>query len=378
MQTTIRILVVDDEPHNFDVIATFLESEPYELLYANNAERARQILQTLSPDLILLDVMMPEEDGMSYCRNLRSDAATQHTPVLMVTALDDKESLAACFAAGADDFIAKPVSSLELKARIKAHLRLQETLRQTQDMVRRQTQSLSELQSLMTTALPHELKTPISGIRAPIQYLREELREMQREDLLELFDMLDESTERMHQLVERLLLHLRIEAKRVDQLQLETGESNLSCELDEILHFALQSVFDSTESQAALEFEEADSECAVFGDAELVRQLFIELFGNALKFREGPSPVIIRSKRMAEQVQIIVENTGAAMDPGMLDSAGAFIQFERGKREQQGLGLGLAICKGIVDLTQGATLAIDPNYTQGTRMIVSLQPVDED
>jgi two-component system sensor histidine kinase/response regulator len=375
MQTTIRILVVDDEPHNFDVIATFLEAEPYELLYANNAARARQILQTLSPDLILLDVMMPEEDGMSYCRSLRSDVVTQHTPVLMVTALDDKESLAACFAAGADDFIAKPVSSLELKARIKAHLRLQETLRQTQDMVRRQTQSLSELQSIMTTALPHELKTPISGIRAPIQYLREELGEMQREDLLELFDMLDESTERMHQLVERLLLHLNIEAKRVEQLQLETLEPNESCELDEVLHFALQSVFDSPQSQATIEFKEEDSECTVFGSEEFVRQLLIELLGNALKFREGPSPVIIKIRRMAEEVQITIENAGNAMDPGMLDSAGAFIQFDREKREQQGLGLGLAICKGIVDLTQGASLAVDPNYTEGTRMIVGLRPV---
>ncbi|MEO1209232.1 MAG: EAL domain-containing protein [Cyanobacteria bacterium J06638_20] len=126
------ILVVDDEPDNFDVIETFLNAQDYDLHYANTGEGAIAVLDELQPDLILLDVMMPGMDGIEVCRRLKAAPRWAPIPVIIVTSLTEKRDLARCFEAGADDFISKPLSSLELGARVRSMLRIREQYKQLQ------------------------------------------------------------------------------------------------------------------------------------------------------------------------------------------------------------------------------------------------------
>jgi len=118
------ILVVDDEPDNFDVIDTLLHDQGYELHYCSNGLDALLSLDNMKPDIILLDLMMAGIDGIEFCYRIREIPKWEAVPIIMVTALSSKEDLAKCLAAGANDFITKPVNSVELKARVRSTIRV--------------------------------------------------------------------------------------------------------------------------------------------------------------------------------------------------------------------------------------------------------------
>lgn len=128
------VLVVDDEPDNFDVIETLLSREQYYLNYASNGLKLFDRLHSAHPDVILLDVMMPDVDGIEVCRQIKANAQWQHIPIIMVTALTAKEDLARCLDAGADDFISKPVNGVELRARVRSMLRISKQHRNIQNL----------------------------------------------------------------------------------------------------------------------------------------------------------------------------------------------------------------------------------------------------
>lgn len=120
------VLIIDDEADNFDVIETLLSDQDYQLHYAASGQDAIAYLDTFQPDLILLDVMMPVMDGIEVCKLIKTLPKWQEVPIIMVTALNSKEDLAKCLNAGANDFISKPLSSLEFRARVQSMLRIKE------------------------------------------------------------------------------------------------------------------------------------------------------------------------------------------------------------------------------------------------------------
>jgi two-component system, sensor histidine kinase and response regulator len=126
MTTPPSILVIDDEPNNFDVIQTLLSHQEYIFHYASSGQRALDRVDRFQPDVILLDVMMPDLDGIEVCRRIKTLPRWQSVPVVMVTALTDKAELERCFSTGAEDFIAKPVNRLELVARVASMLRIKQ------------------------------------------------------------------------------------------------------------------------------------------------------------------------------------------------------------------------------------------------------------
>ena len=118
------VLVIDDEPDNFDVLETLLHDQNYEMHYCSNGLDALLSLDNIKPDIILLDVMMAGIDGIEFCYRIREIPKWEALPIIMVTALSSKEDLAKCLTAGANDFITKPVNSVELKARVRSMIRI--------------------------------------------------------------------------------------------------------------------------------------------------------------------------------------------------------------------------------------------------------------
>ena len=123
-----RILVVDDEPANVRLLEAKLQSEYFDVCTSEGGKEAIETAHSEHPDLILLDVMMPGIDGFETCRRLKSDPVTRHIPVIMVTALDQREDRIKGLEAGADDFLTKPVDDLTLFARVRSLLRLKVVL----------------------------------------------------------------------------------------------------------------------------------------------------------------------------------------------------------------------------------------------------------
>jgi two-component system cell cycle response regulator len=121
---TARVLVVDDVPPNVKLLEAKLNSEYFDVLTAYSGPEALDVIGREHPDIVLLDVMMPGMDGFEVCRRIKSDPATAHIPVIMVTALDQPSDRVAGLEAGADDFLTKPVQDLALFARVKSLVRL--------------------------------------------------------------------------------------------------------------------------------------------------------------------------------------------------------------------------------------------------------------
>ncbi len=136
------ILVVDDEPDNFDVIEAFLGQCGYQLHYASNGLDAIESLAIFKPDVILLDVMMPGLNGIEVCVRIKSLPLWQTVPIVIVTALVEKKELARCLAAGADDFISKPLNSIELRSRVHSMLRIKQNYIDLEQQVQERTEAL--------------------------------------------------------------------------------------------------------------------------------------------------------------------------------------------------------------------------------------------
>ena len=119
-----RILIADDNLQNRELLEAYLVDEGHEMLMAADGRQTLDVAMESQPDLILLDIMMPKLSGYEVCEKLKSDERTKNIPVLMVTALRDMADIEKAVAAGADDFLSKPVHRLELRTRVKSLLRV--------------------------------------------------------------------------------------------------------------------------------------------------------------------------------------------------------------------------------------------------------------
>jgi class 3 adenylate cyclase/CheY-like chemotaxis protein len=124
VRTPPRILVVDDNPDNLDILQTRLSGHGYDVLTATDGEQALAVATAEQPDLLLLDIMMPKIDGLEVCRRLRADSSLPFMPIIMVTAKADSKDVVAGFEAGGDEYLTKPVDQAALVARVKSMLRI--------------------------------------------------------------------------------------------------------------------------------------------------------------------------------------------------------------------------------------------------------------
>lgn len=363
MRLPASILVIDDEPTNFDVIETLLTLEPYELHYASSGQRVLERLSSFQPDLILLDVMMPDLDGIEVCRRIKASPGWQRIPIVMVTALTDKADLARAIAAGADDYITKPLSSLELRARVHSMLRIKQQQDQLQGLLTSQghtiellQNSLDALRGNVTRALPHELNTPLNGMLGLIELLIDSYEGMDTEEVRELLFSFKISAQRLERVTQQFLTYVQLEliaSNPIRSAELKAGKY-VTPTAELIRQTALKKAAGAgRERDLILNLEEAT---VILGESDL-RMILEEVLDNAFKFSASALPVHVSAIQKLNQLCVVVTNLGRGITAEQIAHIGSFMQFDRPRYEQQGVGLGLAIVQKTLNL-YGGTLNI--------------------
>lgn len=349
------ILIVDDEPNNFAVIAAQLSDCDYQIHYASSGQQALSSLDIYNPDLILLDVMMPGINGIQVCQQIKAMPKWQAIPIVMVTALSSKSDLAKCLDAGADDFISKPVNPEELRARIKSMLRIKKQFDKIQSLTQIQENtidtlkiSLGALRGNLASNLSHELNTPLYGIIAPIELIKDFLKDMKIAPALEMLDIVDQSACRIEMLTKRLLVYFELEAFVSKQHPVKPMRTKFS---STAIETTLRSQAQSSNRSNDLVFSLEDAEIAL--SEQYLSTLLYELVDNALKFSSSGTSITVSSQIEGDMLKLSVLDLGRGMTQEQIAKIDAFIQFERETYEQQGTGLGLTISRKIAELTGG-------------------------
>lgn len=353
------ILVVDDEPDNFDVIETLLDGEGYQLSYAPNGQQALNFMEVFQPSLILLDVMMPDLDGMTVCRELKAHPTWRTIPVVMVTALSSKEDLAQCIALGADDFISKPVNALELRARVRSMLRIKQQYDALQDLIK--------LREDMVNMIIHDLRNPLVTIRLASEILLHPA--ISKDKQVTKVQQILSAEKQLHLLVDSLLLMAKLEAGK---LMLDYQETDLYT-----LCKSAVSDFEAIAAQKKLEFifnlPEPGRKISV--DIILFRRILDNLLSNAIKFSPSQSQVILSAQYLESGgIKIQVSDSGPGVSQEFKQNI--FEKYEIGNLISgiQQTGLGLAFCKIAIE-AHGGNITVDDNLPKGSIFTLELDQV---
>jgi signal transduction histidine kinase len=353
------ILSVDDNEASRYAIARTLKQVGFRVVDAATGYEGLRRARTDAPDLILLDVKLPDIDGFEVSRQLKSDPHTASIPVLQMTATyGSKENWAAALDAGADAYLTHPAEPIVLVATIRALLRAREAERALREANR--------LKDDFLATLSHELRTPLNAIVGWAHVLR--TPNLDPAILARAIESIQRNAEAQTRLVADILDvsrivtgKLRIDSRRVD--------------LGKITEAALETVRPSTVGrQIAIEYAAAGDDVTVHGDASRLQQIVWNLLANAVKFTPTGGKVRVEVRRNVGNVELIVQDTGMGIDPTFLPHV--FDRFRQADasmtRSVGGLGLGLALVRDLVHMHGGTVRAESEGKDEGSRFTVVL------
>jgi DNA-binding response OmpR family regulator len=372
------ILIVDDSPENLQVMASMLTNARYRITMTKSAAKALQILDNITPDLILLDVLMPEMDGFELCRRLKTSETTREIPVIFLTVKADSEDIVKGFQSGGVDYITKPFNKTELLARVQNHLELKRSKEELKERsieieeknrrLEEQSEKLKELDKIKSrffANISHEFRTPLTLILGPLEQMIAACPDNDEEKKRKL-TLMHRNAERLLRLINQLL----------ELSKLETSKMKLQARKTNIISFVkgiadsfqpparqkeLELVFHAeheNEDKAVLEYMN------IYIDPLKMEDIMSNLLVNAIKFTPpgGEIDVTVKGNPGADTnfpagwVEISVCDTGPGIPLEQLPNIfNRFFQADiTYEYHQEGPGIGLILAKELVELHHGS------------------------
>lgn len=343
------VLVIDDEPTQRMLSREALEQRGYRVEEADSGEAGLELAREFKPDLILLDVMMPGMDGFEVCRRIRIDPDLHRTPVVIVTALEDLNSIEIGFEAGATDFIAKPIVWPLLGYRLQFALR---ATRMETDLIvsRDEAERASKAKSVILANMGHELRTPLNAIIGFSEYLRDQARnEAGNEQTTEFLEDICFSGKRLLSTINNILEMANLEAGRIELDRNTIDLSNLLAGVMEKFQPA------AAEKGISLDAPGLQDELLVFGDYDVLRRAIGHIVSNAVKFTADGRVEIGALRRPSGEVEISITDSGVGMtETEVMSIMEPFRQADNSlSREQEGSGLGVPLATALLRLHDG-------------------------
>ncbi|HAP35209.1 MAG TPA: hypothetical protein DCQ28_04435 [Bacteroidetes bacterium] len=360
-----KVLFVDDTEDNLDLLEFALKKKPIKMFRASSGKECLVVAEEQHPDMIVLDIQMPEMDGFETLRRLRANPETARIPVIFLTAIKrDPQSIAEGILLGAEEYLTKPIDLEELFARVRSIYRVMAMQRE-----------LEQVKSQFMAMLVHDLRTPLTIIISSIDYI---LRHYGEEkpldtDSIKLMQTVLASTRGMSYLVNDLLDLSKYQAGQIPL----TKQTITIHELIEeslqpfLLQFKQRNINLITDVSVDLPRLDADSGKIV--------QLMTNLLSNAVKFTSDNGTVEIKVEQEAsvdqkqQFIKVTVSDTGIGVKPEEIPLL--FEQYRQvsssRKIKEKGTGLGLAICKLIVQ-AHGGTIGVTSELNKGTSFTFTL------
>ena len=347
---TPTILVVDDSHEANRVLCVLLGHEGFLVESAYGGEEAIAMILDDPPDLVLLDVMMPEVDGLEVLRQVRQHPETVELPVIMVTALGDTQDVIQGLELGANDYLTKPPQFEILAARVRTQLKL----KRLQDQRRQDILRLRELDALKDKFLQiaaHDLRNPLNNIVMSAELLDEHKEEFAQIDpefkrILKMVRM----AIRMMQSIINDFLDLR--AMESGQLELQREQTSLNYVLEQAL---LQFGSYAEQKEVDVRSDLADNLPDCFADPDRLMQIASNLIGNAIKYSHLGGSVVVTSRLHDGCLRVEVQDDGPGIPEEEMPLL--FTPFSRLSNKPTGgeksSGVGLSIARHLVELHQG-------------------------
>ncbi len=356
------ILVIDDQEENLRVVCSMLAMMNYDIIPAASSEQAFKRLASRTPDLVLLDVLMPETDGLTTCRQIKADPRWVDLPVIFLSAADDKNLIVQALEAGGVDYVTKPFNKAELVSRVRTQL----SLKRARDELRVLAEDKDEILGILT----HDLQNHLAGIQITAALLKNRSGDLpQRCGPL---------VENIFTAADNMLIFVRefLANQSAERLQVKNHPLDL-CEITRSVVSSQQAA--ASAKSITLETKIPKTPVVVQADSEALRQTLENILTNAVKFTPLSGRVTVSVEEPTMGVaRCSIRDTG----PGFTeeDRQKMFRRYGRLSARPTGnepsTGLGLSIVKRLVDL-MGGSISLSENDGTGAEFVITLAAASE-
>ncbi|TVQ14826.1 MAG: hybrid sensor histidine kinase/response regulator [Balneolaceae bacterium] len=353
------ILIVDDIPKNLQVLGNILKNEGYETAAATSGKQALATIDKAKPDLILLDIMMPEMDGFEVCTQIKSNPDYKDISIIFLTGKSDADEIVKGFGLGASDYITKPFQKSELLARVKTQLEIKayrDTIEGQNEQMNRHNANKDRLFSIIS----HDLRSPFQGLLGLTQLLHDEYDTLEKDEISEYIGMIHQSANKFFNLLENLLQWTIVERGQIEFNPQPIRIRDVVTENIEL--------YDAVSRKKDIRFEiRADESVLMFTDLNALQTVLRNLFSNAIKFSNPGGTITITAAANGHLTELGVIDRGIGMDQ---ENAGNIFEIEHmksrpGTMNEKGSGLGLLITKSLIE-RGGGSIRLETAIDKGT------------
>ena len=338
-----KILIVDDVMSNVLLLKVLLTNEKFAIATASNGRQALEQVEKENPDLVLLDVMMPDMSGFEVAQHLKSNPNTADIPIIFLTALNSTADIVKGFQVGANDFISKPFNKEELIIRVTHQISLVAAKR----LILSKTEELQRTiagRDKLYSVIAHDLRSPMGSIKMVLNMLILNLpSEKIGAEMYELLTMANQTTEDVFSLLDNLLKWTK---SQIGKLNVVYQEVDLVEVTDGVIE-----IFSMVASLKKIRIHEMKPEkMMVNADIDMLKTVVRNLLSNAIKFSKENSEVLVKMEEVDGMAVVSVQDYGCGISEEgqkkLLHTDTHFSTF--GTNNEEGSGLGLLLCKDFV------------------------------
>lgn len=361
------VLIVDDVPTNVMLVQAILKKEGYTLLTTDSGAKALRIAQDKHPNLILLDIMMPEMDGYEVLQHLKSNPDTNNIPVIIMSALSDMQSIVKGYQLGATEYVTKPFQREELVKRVAHRYELFSIKRIKQEL-----ESTIESRDTLYSVIAHDLRSPLGSLKMMNNAILMMVdQETISPEVFEMLQMMNKTSEEIFQLLDNLLKWAKNRLNKQSIFKQPT-------DINSIINSTVE-MYIPVAGQKSITISTLDMDKELMGDVDIdmLKTIIRNLVSNAIKFTFEGGTVIISTTTEKDEVIISVKDSGKGIKKEdqikLLKADTHFTSY--GTKNEKGSGLGLMLCKDFVE-AHGGKLWFESEEGKGTTFNFTLKTVN--